>query len=38
MGRFNRNERWYEKDGRQALLRMQREKRGGAKKTSKKRA
>lgn len=37
MGKFNKNEKWNKKDARQAVLIKQREKRGGAKKTGKKR-
>lgn len=37
MGKFNKNEKWNKKDVRQAVLIKQREKRGGAKKTGKKR-
>lgn len=36
MGKFNRNEKKNKKDVRRAVLMMQREKRGGAKKTGKK--
>lgn len=37
MGKFNKNEKWNKKDVRQAVLIKQKEKRGGAKKTGKKR-